>query len=69
MNKVLIFNLSNPELVAISVLNVGGEMIFNLSNNEREAMLFDSQDIAIDFMISIGLDSSFYGTRPPRKPK
>lgn len=69
MSKVLIFNLACPELVAISVLNVGGEMIFNLSNNEREAMLFDSCDIAIEFMISIGIDTSFYGTRPPRKPK
>lgn len=69
MSKVLIFNLAHPELVAISVLNVGGEMIFNLSNNEREAMLFDSEEVAKEFMISIEIETSFYGTRPPRRPK
>jgi hypothetical protein len=69
MSKVLIFSLAHPELVAISVLNVAGEMIFNLSNNERDGMLFDSRYIAIEFMLSLGIYASFYGTRPPRKPK
>lgn len=68
-NMALIYSLACPEMVVIGYTQDGDNAVLNLSNKEKDAMLFDTDQHALEFLEIMNISVEFYGTRPPRRPK
>ncbi len=70
MSKYIIFLRSNEEMVLISITPTEGGNQGNVSNDESQAMLFDSEGQANETILTLNGGSEFWGSRPDkRRPK
>jgi len=65
--KNLIYQRSAPDMVLISISVTPDGNIGHVSNNENEAMLFDSEGAANETIITLVGGTQFWGTRPDRR--
>ena len=56
----LIYQLERPELMLASI---EGEQV---TDNEDQALIFESKDVALKVIDTLSGTTSFWGTRPPR---
>lgn len=65
--KYIIYQRSAPDMVLISISVTPDGNVGHVSNNENEAMLFDSEGAANETIITLVGGTEFWGTRPDRR--
>jgi len=65
--KNLIYQRSAPDMVLISISVTPDGNIGHVSNNENEAMLFDSEGAANETIQTLNGGSEFWGARPDKR--
>lgn len=65
--KYIIYQKSAPDMVLISISATPDGNIGHVSNNENEAMLFNSAGVANETIITLVGGSEFWGARPDRR--